>query len=107
MPPIEWPASTARSCGASVASSTAVEVGGKEFEAVAAAPRDAASAVAAMVEGDHPVVGGQVGDLVGPHPDRARDAVRQHDRIAVGGPEHLGVQGGAVAARTVRAAARR
>ena len=75
-----------------------VEVGGKEVEAVVRAPRrQAAAAVTAVVVRDHPVVAGQVGDLVGPDPDGAGDAVGQHDRIAVFGPEDLGVQAGAVA----------
>ena len=74
-----------------------VEVGGQMVQAVvAAAGRDTAAAVAAVVEGDDPVVRRQVGDLVGPHPDGAGDAVRQHDRIAVLGTEDLGVQAGAV-----------
>ena len=58
--------------------------------------RDLAAAVAAVVERDHPVVGGQVGNLVGPHPQRAGDAVAEHDRVAVFGAEDLGVQAGAV-----------
>lgn len=67
------------------------EVGRKVIEAVGATPWDTASTVAAMVEGDHPVVAGQVGDLVCPGPDGADETVRQHNRIAVRRPEHLGV----------------
>ena len=74
-----------------------VEIGGQVIQAVAAAPRrDPAAAVAAVVEGDHPVVLGEVGDLVGPHPEGAGDAVREHDGITVFGAEHLGVQPDAV-----------
>lgn len=68
-----------------------IEVGRKVIEAVGATPWDTASTVAAMVEGDHPVVAGQVGDLVCPGPDGADETVRQHNRIAVRRPEHLGV----------------
>lgn len=71
------------------------------IEAVGATPWDTASTVAAMVEGDHPVVAGQVGDLVCPGPDGADETVRQHNRIAVRRPEHLGVTVPS-AARTVK-----
>ena len=53
--------------------------------------RDLAAAVAAVVERDHPVVGGQVGNLVGPHTQRAGNAVAEHDRIAIVGAEDLSV----------------
>ena len=49
-----------------------------------------------MVVGDDPVVAGQVVDLFVPDLERAGDAVGEDDRIAVGRPEHLGVQTGAV-----------
>jgi hypothetical protein len=74
-----------------------VEVGGKEVEAVVPAPRrQAAAAMTAVVVRDDAIVARQVGNLIRPHPDRAGDAVGQHDRIAVFGPEYLGVQAGAV-----------
>ena len=101
MPPIEWPAMTARSPGLQRRLEDGVEVGGQVVEAVVRAARRAcAAAVPAVVVGDHPVVRGQVGDLVGPHPDGAGDAVGQHDRIAVLGTEDLGVQAGAVPGST-------
>ena len=75
-----------------------VEVGGKEVQAVVRPPRrQAAAAVTAVVVRDHPIVGGQVGDLVRPHGNRAGDAVGQHDRIAVFWTEDLDVQAGTVA----------
>ena len=74
-----------------------VEIGGEVVKAVGVTPRgDAATAVAAMIERDDAVVAGKVRYLVGPHPDGARDAVREHDRIAVFWPEDLGVQVDAV-----------
>jgi hypothetical protein len=74
-----------------------VEVGGEVVEAVVAVTaRDPAATVAAVVEGDHPVVAGQLGDLMGPHPQRTGDAVGQDDRRGVVGPEHLGVDAHAV-----------
>jgi hypothetical protein len=68
-----------------------IQVGRKVFEAVSPTTRDTASSMATMVERDHPVVGGQVSDLVRPRPRGADEAVRQHNRIAVR-PENLGVQ---------------
>ena len=112
MPPIEWPAMTARLARLQRRLKHGVEVGGQEVEAVVRAPgRHTAAAVAAVVVGDHAVVAGQIVDLVGPDPNGAGDAVGQHDRIAVLGSEDLGVQAGAVAGtdrhRNATAAARR
>ena len=74
-----------------------VEICCEVIEAVRVPPRgDAAAAVAAMVERDDAVVLGQVRNLVGPHPEGARDAVCEHDRIAVFRPEDLGMQADAV-----------
>ncbi len=61
-----------------------VEICREVVEAVGVPPRgDAAAAVAAMVERDDAVVLGQVGNLVRPDSDGARDAVCEHDRVAV------------------------
>src|SRR3978361_2390111 len=74
-----------------------VAIGGEVPQTVASASRNAAAPVPAMVERDHPVARArEVGDLVGPRPDRAGDAVREDYRISVPGPEDLGVQTGAV-----------
>ena len=74
-----------------------VEIACEVVEAVGAAPRgDRATAVAAMIERDDAVVVGEVRNLVGPHPEGAGDAVREHDRIAVFRPEDLGVEADAV-----------
>ena len=79
-----------------------VEVGGEEVEAVVRPPRrQSAVAVTSMVVRDNPIVGGQVGDLVGPDGNRADDAVGQHDRIAVIWTEDLDVQRVPSPARTV------
>ena len=70
-----------------------VEVGRQDVEAVAMAARwHRALAVPAVVERDDAVIGGQVRYLVGPYPEGARDAVREHDRVAVLRSEDLGVQ---------------
>ncbi len=74
-----------------------VEIGREMVQAVVAGPRrHTAATVAAMVERDDPVVLGKVGDLVDPNPERAGDAVCQHDRVAAASPEDLGVQLSAV-----------
>ena len=73
-----------------------VQVARQVVEAVAVASRDLAAAVAAVVERDHPVVCGQIGDLVEPDAQRTRDAVAQYDRVAVFGAENFGVDPGAV-----------
>src|SRR5581483_12519146 len=63
-----------------------VQVVGEVLEAVAV-PGHLAFAVAAVVECDDPVVGGEVGDLVCPDAQGAGDAVAQDDRVAVLGAE--------------------
>lgn len=74
-----------------------LEVVGDAVEGVAAATGYVATAVPAMVERDHAVVAGKIGDLMHPDPYRAGDAVGQHDRIAVVRAEHLRVQADTVA----------
>ena len=65
MPPIECPAITARSPGAQRRVQDGLQVAGQVVEAVVVpVARDLAAAVAAVVERDHPVVFGEVGDLV-------------------------------------------
>src|SRR5437773_8686457 len=74
-----------------------VEIGCEVVEAVGVAPRgDGTAAVAAMVVCDDAIVDGEVRNLVGPHPEGARDAVREHDGIAIFRPEDLGVEPDAI-----------
>src|SRR6202034_1830285 len=84
-----------------------VDIGGEMAEAVPAAARDPATSMTAMVERDHPEIARQLGDLAGPDPDRAGDAVREHDRIAALRPEYLGVQVSPVGGAHLGCAARR
>ena len=74
-----------------------LQVAGQVVEAVVVpVARDLAAAVAAVVERDHAVVFGEVGDLVLPYAQGAGDAMAEHDRVAVVGPEDFGVQPSAV-----------
>ncbi len=78
IPPMECPASTAFSPGASVAASTASRSSASASVLWPAGPAGAA-AVAALVVGDDPVVGGQVPYLRGPERGRAGPAVGEDD----------------------------
>ena len=73
-----------------------VEIRGEQVEGISAAAGHTAAAVTAVIERYDPVILGQVGDLVPPDLQRAGDAVRQHDRVAVVRAEDLGMQTRAV-----------
>ena len=98
---------TARSPGAQRCFEHGIDIRREVAKAVPAAPGSPAAPMTAVVERDHPVIGGQVGDLIGPHSNGAGDAMREHDRVPVLGPEYLGVQAGAVRGAHLHGAARR
>jgi hypothetical protein len=84
-----------------------VDIGCEVAQAITPAAGNPAASMAASIERDHPVFGGQIGDLITPHPDGAGDAVRQHDRVSILWPEYPGVQSGSVRGADGHGAARR